>query len=46
MVGPTHLLHYIHIVLTMLVCFVKTDFINLTIVLMLLRVRYFAEDVK
>lgn len=27
---------YIHIFLTMLVCFMKTDFINLTIVLMLL----------
>jgi len=37
---------YIHIFLTMLVCFMKTDFINLTIVLMLLWIRYFAEDVK
>jgi len=37
---------YIHIGLTMLVCFIKSDFINLTVVLMLLWMKYFAEDVK
>lgn len=36
----------IHIILTMLVCFIKTDFINLTVVLILLKTKYFAEEVK
>lgn len=36
----------IHIILTMLVCFIKTDFINLTLVLMLLKTKYYAEEVK
>ena len=36
----------IHIILTMLVCFIKTDFINLTVVLILLKTKYYAEEVK
>jgi hypothetical protein len=36
----------VHVILTMLVCFIKTDFINLTVVLILLKTKYYAEDVK
>lgn len=37
---------YVHIVLTMLVCFVKTDFINITLILFLLKAWYFSDEIK
>lgn len=36
----------VHGVLTMLLCFYKTDFINLSILIMLLHVRYNSDQIK